>query len=240
MEGRTQNSRSMAAPSYIGDGNMGPYGGGTLTGQSLDPTISDYANIFGPAGRDVKLDHQRHKRQGRIHLPDVLKGPSQFLTDRIDGLISDATNSPFTTVILPYFYVDNPDRKISWRVFSYDEGLASRVPYESAARTLTQTKRAFKAFLVRHGLAITMEHNFMMSPEGRKDFANQLLQLVGSVQYSNDLDVHIALVSAPSYAQTWAEKYNTSDKTDAQICREFVDMFGFLQKNPNEIGRAHV
>jgi hypothetical protein len=235
MEGSTHNSRSLAQPSYIGDGNPGPYGGGTLTGQSLDPMVEDYMNIFGPAGRDVKIDHQRHKRQSRLHLPDVLKGPNQFLTDRIDGLISDATNSPFTSVILPYTYIDNPDRKITWRTFSYDEGLASRVPYESAARTLTQTKRSFKAFLVRHGLAITMEHNFMMSPEGRKDFSNQLLQLVGSIQYSNDLDVHIALVSAPSYAQTWAEKYNTSDKTDSQICREFVDMFGFLQKNPNAL-----
>ena len=225
----------MTNPSYIGDGNMGPYGGGTLTGQSLDPTIDDYMNIFGPAGRDVKIDHQRHKRMGRLHLPDVLKGPNQYLTDRIDGLISDATSSPFTSVILPYTYIENPDQKITWRTFSYDEGLASRVPYESAARTLTQTKRSFKAFMVRHGLAINMEHNFMMSGEGRKDFSNQLLQLVGSIQYSNDLDVHIALVSAPSYNQTWAEKYSTSDKTNAQICREFVDMFGFLQKNPNAL-----
>jgi hypothetical protein len=108
------------------------------------------------------------------------------------------------------------------------------VPYESATCTLTQTKRSFKAFMVRHGLAINMEHNFMVSPEGRKNFQNQL-QLVGSIQYSNYLDVHIALVSAPSYAQTWAEKYNTSDKTDSQICREFVDMFGLLQKNPNAL-----
>jgi len=225
----------MANPSYIGDGNMGQYGGGTLTGQSLDPMVEDYMNIFGPAGRDVKLDHQRHRRMGRLHLPDVLKGPNQYLTDRIDGLISDATSSPFTSVILPYTYIENPDQKITWRTFSYDEGLASRVPYESAARTLTQTKRSFKAFMVRHGLAINMEHNFMMSAEGRKDFQNQLLQLVGSIQYSNDLDVHIALVSAPSYAQVWAEKYSTSDKTDAQICREFVDLFGFLQKNPNAL-----
>lgn len=233
MEGRTQESRSFAAPSYIGDGNAGHYGGGTLTGQSLEPNVEDYLNIFGPAGRDVKIDHQRFRRKGRLHLPDVLQGPNQYLTDRIDGLISDATSSPFTSVILPYTYIDNPDQKITWRTFSYDEGLASRVPYESAARTLTQTKRSFKAFMVRHGLAINMEHNFMVSPEGRKDFQNQLLQLVGSIQYSNDLDVHIALVTAPSYAMTWAEKYSTSDKTDAQICREFVDMFGFLQKNPN-------
>ncbi len=95
-------------------------------------------------------------------MPDIIKGPNSYLTDRIDGLITDTTNSPFTTVILPYKYIANPDAKIKWNAFSYDEGLASRVPYEAAARVLTQTKRSYAAFAVRHGLAIEMEHNFMV------------------------------------------------------------------------------
>lgn len=206
MEGRTQESRSIANPSYIGDGNPGAYGGGTYTGTGTDPTVSDWENIFGPAARDIKFDAQRSKRHQRWHLPDVLKGSNTFIADRVDGLITDATNSPFTTVILPYQYIDQPDRKLKWNAFSFDEGLASRVPYEASARVLTQTKRSYSAYLVRHGLAIAMEHNFMMSPEGRSNFNNQLKQLVGSIQYSNDLDVHIALVTAPSYAKEWAEK----------------------------------
>jgi hypothetical protein len=124
---------------------------------------ADWENIFGPAGRDVKLDHQRQKRHQRWHMPDIIKGPNSYLTDRIDGLITDTTNSPFTTVILPYKYIANPDAKIKWNAYSYDEGLASRVPYEAAARVLTQTKRSYAAFAVRHGLAIEMEHNFMVS-----------------------------------------------------------------------------
>ena len=59
--------------------------------------------------------------------------------------------------------IENPDQKISWWTFSYDEGLASRVQYESAASPLIQSKRSFTAFMVRHGLAINMEHNFMTS-----------------------------------------------------------------------------
>ena len=47
--------------------------------------------------------------------------------------------------------------QIKWNVWSFDEGLASRVPYESAARTLTQHKRSMAAFTTRQGLAITME-----------------------------------------------------------------------------------
>ena len=74
-----------------------------------------------------------------------------------------------------------------------------------------------------------------MSAEGMLNFQNQVKQLVGSIQMSNDLDVHIALVQAPSYAKEYMEKYSSSDKTPYQICREFVDLFGIVQKNPNAL-----
>lgn len=45
------------------------------------------------------------------------------------------------------------------RTHSFDEGIASRVPYESAARVLPQSKRSFAGYTVRQGLAIAMEHS---------------------------------------------------------------------------------
>lgn len=57
--------------------------------------------------------------------------------------------------------------------------------------------------------------------------------MVGSIQYTNDIDVHVALITAPSYAKERAEKYYTRAKTNHQIMREYIDLFGFMQKNPN-------
>lgn len=222
-------------PSYIPNADPGRFGGGTYTGQSVEPTMEAYENIFGPSARDIKQDLQRFKRHGRWHLPDILKGPNQYLTDRVDGLITDAASSPFTSRILPYKYITNVDGKIKWNVWSFDEGLSSRVPYESAARTLQQSKRSYAGYTVRQGMAIVLEHNFMMTDTGRENFRRQLNQLVGSIQLTNDLDVHVALVLAPSYQKTMNEKYLTQDKTATQICREFVDMFGFVQKNQNAL-----
>lgn len=219
--------------SYLAGDSL--FGGNTYTGNDVEPTIEAYENVFGPAGRDVKLDQQRHRRRGRWHLPDILKGPNQYLTDRVDGLITDPKNSPFTSFILPYKQIDNPDGKIKWNVWSFDEGLASRVPYESAARTLTQSKRSFKGFPVRHGLALNLEHNFMMSEPGRRNFHNQLNQLIGSIQMTNDLDVHVALLMAPSYEKHMKEKYILDSDTPSQKCRQFVDLFGFMQKNVNAL-----
>lgn len=233
--GASLDNHREAPPSYLPDADPGRHGGGTYTGHSVEPTLEAYENIFGPSARDIKQDLQRFKRHGRWHLPDILKGPNQYLTDRIDGLITDATNSPFTSRILPYKYITNVDGKIKWNVWSFDEGLASRVPYESAARTLTQTKRSYAGYFIRQGMAIVLEHNFMMTEAGRQNFKNQLNQLVGSIQLTNDLDVHVALVLAPSYQKTMNERYLTQDKSAAQICREFVELFGFVQKNQNAL-----
>lgn len=180
--GGPQSNRSLNEYGYVpGGGDPGRIGGGTYTNPrgdgNRDPTIQDYENIFGPAARDIKIDLQRNKRHARWHLPDALRGSNPYLADRIDGLITDTTSSPFTTVILPYKYIENVDQKIKWNAWSFDEGLASRVPYESAARTLTQTKRSYAGYTIRHGLAITMEHNFMMSDKGRENFKNQLQQV---------------------------------------------------------------
>jgi len=211
-------------------------GGGMYNSNTKHPTIEDYENIFGPAARDIKQDPERHRRRQRWHLPDALKGHNPWLADRIDGLITDTTNSPFTTYLLPYKHIDNVDGKIQWNVWSFDEGMASRVPYESSARVLTQTKRSFAGYTVRQGLAIVMEANFMMSEAGQKNFKDQLSQVVHSIQYSNNFDVTMALIQAPSYEKHFNEKYPAdSSKPALQKIRDYVDMFGYMQKNPNAL-----
>jgi hypothetical protein len=233
MEGT--NDRSAVEPAYLTTADPGQYGGGTAYSGDLQALMAGYENVFGPAAREIKFDSQRHKRHQWWHLPDVLKGSNSFLTDRIDGLITDATSSPFTKNILPYMYMEQPDRKIKWNVYAFDEGIASRVPYESAAHVLPQRKRSFAGFAVRQGLAIAMEHNFMMSPQGMENFRRQFTQLVGSIQLTNDLDVHMALLHAPSYQKHTDEKFWDHSKTVSKQCRMYVDLFGFMQKNENAL-----
>ena len=235
QEGMNMADRSRVEPAFMLTADAGMRGGGTVTSGDTDAMLASYENVFGPAARDIKWDNQRHKRHQRWHLPDNLRGANSFLTDRVDGLITDATSSPFTKNILPYHYMDQPDKKIKWNVYSFDEGMASRVPYEAAARVLPQSKRSFAGYAVRQGLAIAMEHNFMMSPQGMENFRRQLMQLVGSIQLTNDLDVHMALLHAPSYQKHMDEKDWDSSKTLPQMCRMYVDLFGFVQKNENAL-----
>jgi hypothetical protein len=186
--------------------------------------------------RELKDDADRFQKISRRHLtnmPNILKGQQIYIADRIDGLITNATGSPFTSLILPYVYWASPDTKIKWRVFSFDEGMASRVPYEAAARTLTQSEEKNTSFGQRLGLGITMEHNFMMTEQGRMNFYYQLQQVVGSIQKTNDLQVHLALIKARSYFRKVRERYYRDTHSLEDEIRDYVNSFGFLQKNIN-------
>ena len=234
VSGGTVAQRTGGDP-WVNQDGAGNFSGNTYNGTDSQRLIDSYEAIFGPAGRDIKYDPQRHKRHQRWHLPDNLKGRNEYLTDRIDGLITDATNGPFTRNILPYTYLDSPDQKIKWNVYSFDEGMASRVPYESAARVLTQSKTSHAGYAIRQGLAIVMEHNFLASPAGMQNFQNQLKQLVGSIQLTNDLDVHVALLQAQSYQKTVDEKYYSEHDSLYDAAKRYVDMFGIMQKMPNAL-----
>jgi hypothetical protein len=228
----SHDNRAPVHTTLLPNGDPGHSGGGTIMGTSNAPTIEQYRELFGPDAENLILDSQRRRRTQRHHLPDKLKGPSLYLTDQVDGLITSPDNSPFTSLILPYVHLDSPDGKITWNVYNYDEGLASRVPYESAARVLTQTKESHNAYITRQGLALTLEHNFLASEEGRKDFSRQLSQLIGSVQYSNDLACHICLLTAPSHERKEAEKYAFNDRDAYQQIRQYVDSFALVNKSP--------
>ena len=232
--GETAHTRLSREAQFNHDAS-GNVQGDTYSANDTQQLMTQYEALFGPAGRDIKVDSQRNKRHQRWHLPDSLKGYNSFLTDRIDGLITDATNSPFTRNILPYFYLENPDAKIKWNVYSFDEGMASRVPYESAARVLTQTKSSQSGYAIRQGLAIAMEHNFLASDAGRENFKHQLTQLVGSIQLTNDLDVHIALLQAQSYEKIVSEKYYGTERTLQRTGKQYCDMFGIYNKIPNAL-----
>lgn len=79
-----------------------------------------------------------------------------------------------------------------------------------------------------------MEHNFMQTEKGIENFKLQVQQIVGSIQATNDLDVHMALINAPSYAKQVQDQYYM-ENTVNQNMRQYLDVFGFVQKNMNAI-----
>jgi hypothetical protein len=119
MEGNSDADQRGAYSSYLPNSNtMADVGGGTYTGAHRSPSIQDYEAIFGPSARDIKQDNQRFKRHQRWHLPDVLKGPNEYLTDR---LLFPAARTK-TLVHKPSTLTNAPHRaQDRWSHFRHDE-----------------------------------------------------------------------------------------------------------------------
>mgnify|MGYP006096059809 CR=1 FL=1 len=97
------------AANHVANADAAIRGLGAVQDVSQIP-VSALADIFGPEAYNVQPDKKRYSKDKRLHIPTVLLGPSDFITERVDGLITDATKSPFTTLILPYQYLEDPDR----------------------------------------------------------------------------------------------------------------------------------
>ena len=68
----------------------------------------------------------------------------------------------------------------------------------------------------------------MMSPAGMQNFESQIKQVVQSIQATNDLDVHQALLTAPSYQNKVREGYYV-DQYIHKALQDYKDNFGFVQ-----------
>ena len=139
------------------------------------------------------------------------------MKDCIDECITDTTNSPFTTVILPYTYTDGLDRKFEWNGWRFDVGV-----------TREMTAREYQGYIVRQGLAIAMEGDFMATTESIENFRTQIRHIVSSIQNTNDLDVHMALVTAPSYVMQVCQRSYPGDYL-AKALRDYIHVFGLMR-----------
>jgi len=68
----------------------------------------------------------------------------------------------------------------------------------------------------------------MMSAMGMQNFESQIKQVVQSIQTTNDLDVHQALLTAPSYQNKVRESYYV-DQYIHKALQDYKDNFGFVQ-----------
>jgi len=142
------------------------------------------------------------------------------MTACVDGLITNAADSPFTTAILPYVHVEHPDRTVEWNVSRFDQGTVN---------TRAQLETSFCGDTVRCALALAMEHAFMTTREGVQNFQDQVRQLVETIQTANDVDVHVALVAAPKYLAQARARCCLGDYF-AKAVRDYADAFGLVQK----------
>jgi hypothetical protein len=120
---------------------------------------------------------------------------------------------------------------VRWNEFRFDQALASVVPEEGISRLITSSKEAREDHTIRHGLAFVLEHGFMTTDEGRRQYVLNIQQIAQSVQETNNYDVLSALLNCREYEREW-EKRHSMIRTPWNVLgkRERLE-FGIVQKD---------
>ncbi len=95
------------------------------------------------------------------HFPDAYVGQNTKIRDTLNNLILNSPQTWQTSVGLPYFQITGT--VVEWDEVRFDVRLMQRVPYEGTSRMQTSLRRRQRDRVVRRGLAMMIESDFVRS-----------------------------------------------------------------------------
>ena len=122
---------------------------------------------------------------------------------------------------------------IAYSTWDFSETLAGRVPHEGISRIIRSRKSKHSGAMERRGLAFILEHGFMKTEEGRRQYMLNIQQIVQAVQVTLNFDVLSALLTCKRYDIQWMREHGYFRQHLPEIMKREVSMFGIIQKDVN-------
>ena len=199
------------------------------TGSTGTAPNNKWAPFFGsPDGyhEDVRADDQLSHET--YNLPKAYEGKNKRLEDILDFMIRQEDEF-YTRELLPWEYTD--DIHIVWDVWKFNRTLADVVPEQGISRLVTQESERHTENLVRRGLAFQLEHGFMTTEYGRRNYALNLQQISDAVHTTCYFGVMHALFAGQNYYKEYRRKFARFVKGPRTLFRHERQMWACLQKD---------
>ena len=171
---------------------------------------------------DDQLSHESY------NLPKAYEGKNKRIEDILDFMIRQEDEF-YTRELLPWSYTD--DIHIVWDVWKFNRTLADVVPEQGISRLVTQENERHTENLVRRGLAFQLEHGFMTTDKGRRNYALNLQQISDAVHTTCYFGVMHALFAGQNYYKEYRRKFARFVKGPRTLFRHERQMWACLQKD---------
>lgn len=171
---------------------------------------------------DDQLSHETY------NLPKAYEGKNKRLEDVLDFLIRKEDEF-YTRDLMPWEYTD--DLHITWDVWKFNRTLADVVPEQGISRLVTQESERHTDNLIRRGLGFQLEHGFMTTEKGRKNYALNLQQITDAVHTTSYFGVMHALFAGHNYYKEYRRKFARYVKSPRTLFRHERQMWACLQKD---------
>jgi len=199
------------------------------TGSTGTAPSNKWSPFFGsPDGyhEEVRADDQLSHET--FNLPKAYEGKNKRIEDILDFMIR-TEDEFYTRDLLPWEYTD--DIHITWDVWKFNRTLADVVPEQGISRLVTQESERHTENLVRRGLAFQLEHGFMTTDKGRRNYALNLQQISDAVHTTCYFGVIHALFAGQNYYKEYRRKFARFVKGPRTLFRHERQMWACLQKD---------
>jgi hypothetical protein len=195
---------------------------GTAPSNKWDPFFGTPEGYHEQVRADDQLSHETY------NLPKAYEGRNKRLEDILDFMIREEDEF-YTRDLLPWEYTD--DIHIVWDVWKFNRTLADVVPEQGISRLVTQENERHTDNLVRRGLAFQLEHGFMTTDKGRRNYALNLQQISDAVHTTCYFGVMHALFAGQNYYKEYRRKFARYVKGPRTLFRHERQMWACLQKD---------
>ena len=132
---------------------------------SKEDVLQNLQYFFGaPVAPEKLKDYSEHHAM-TYHFPDAYAGQNTKIRDTLNNLILKSPQNWQTSVGLPFFQIEGT--VVEWDEVKFDVRLMQRVPYEGVSRMQTSLRRKHRDRVVRRGLALIIESDFVRSQPPR-------------------------------------------------------------------------
>jgi len=199
--------------------------------------------FFGVGNTNVYHDPYDSYDQEIRNFPDAYRAPggreagmypNAFLDKLVINQIS-RSQQYLITEVLPW-QVNTGQMVVSWNEWRFNQHMLDRTPEQSVSRLLTSNQKSFKAGLVRYGIALMLEHGFMKTAKGRKNYEMNIQQIVNATVMTLMKGAWVALLHVDHRADESDNLPNNrlDSKTEAErIIQRELDYFHIAAKGPN-------
>ena len=195
---------------------------GTAPTNKWDPFFGTPNGYHDEVRADDQLSHETY------NLPKAYEGKNKRLEDILDFMIR-TEDEFYTRELLPWEYTE--DLHIAWDVWKFNRSLMDVVPEQGISRLVTQENERHTDNLVRRGLAFQLEHGFMTTDKGRRNYALNLQQISDAVHTTCYFGVMHALFAGQNYYKEYRRKFARYVKGPRTLFRHERQMWACLQKD---------
>lgn len=192
--------------------------------------LAEVQKFLGPPRQQIPPSPLSRVSFTHHDLPEAYEGRNAFLRDRITGLIIRRQDAWYTTdLCMPWRYSD--DLHVQFNIWHFERTIAPRQAYQAPPRYVRSRKSTFMESQVRRGLAFVLESDFFATPEGRRTYELNIMNIAQSVQETQDYDTMNALLTCKNYYKIWEEAFGKwSPQIYSKVLDREVEDFGAIQR----------